>query len=275
MSKNKSNGIDNLAALFGKDNETPTLVETTASMHAAAPPKPEPKPAYIGKVEMRYLDLALDKMSQPLHANFVRAASANTLQVYRRIQGALAIVDAGKPTNSKLAAIAVGRAVKDDARTYVTFWLTLLSNVAFAGHMEALAIERSLNPDALESSLDAMGDEHPAEPGDEPNADRARNEHNTRDREIPQPETIACSFDEIYEAMQSIQSWVELAFNQFTPNQHDYWQCVPAPFCKRGEADDYAPITDFDEYREFQTEQWRTKQRTVKADDALAVMEVA
>lgn len=261
MSKNMSNGIDNLAKLFGADK--------------AEQPKPEPKPAYIGKIEMRYLDMALDKIGQPLHPNFVRAASASTLQVYRRIQGALAIVDAGKPANSKLAAIATGRAVKDDARTYVTFWMTLLSNVAFAGHMDALALERSINPEAVESSLDAMGDEHQPEPGDEPNFDRARNEHNTRDREIPQPETVATSFDEIYEAMSSIQAWVELAFNQFTPNQLDYWQCVPAPFCKRGAEDDYAPITDFDEYREFQTENWRAKQRVVKADDALDVMETA
>jgi hypothetical protein len=263
MSKNtnKGNGLAQLETLIGQN-----IAQASAST---------PRPAYIGKIEMRYLDLALDKISQPLHANFVRAASASTLQVYRRIQGALAIADASQLNDSKKTAIAVGRAVKDDARTYVTFWLTLLSNVAFAGHMEALAIERSLNPDALESSLDAMGGEHPTEPGDEPNADRARNEHNTRDREIPQPETIACNFDDIYEAMNSIQGWIELAFNQFTPNQLDYWQCVPAPFCKRGADDDYAPITDFDEYREFQTAQWRTKQRVVKADDALAVMEVA
>jgi hypothetical protein len=268
MSKNQHNGITQLASLFGEDKNgvKTNLIEQ---------PKPEPKPAYIGKIEQRYLDLALDKISQPLHPNFVRAASASTLQVYRRFQGALKIADAALMGDPKKVAIAVGRSIKDDARTYVTFWMTLLSNVAFAGHMDALMIERSVNPDALESSLDAMGDEHQAELGDEPNFDRARNEHNTRDREIPQPETIASNFDEIYEAMRSIQAWVELAFNQFTPSQLDYWQCIPAPFCKRGVDDDYAPITDFDEYREFQTAQWRTKQRVVKADDALAVMEAA
>lgn len=271
MSKNKSNGIDNLAALFGKDNETSTT-----------PPKPEPKPAYIGKIELKYLDAALDKLTQPLHPNFIRAASADTLKVYRRIQGAVKLADEAKLSSSKLTAIAVGKAIKDDARTYVTFWTTLMSNVAFAGHMDCLNIERTLNPDQVESALDAMGDEHPFAPGDEPGFDKAAKTHlhvgcsgELEERGPDEDQAISTNFDEIYEATHSIQSWIDLAFIGFTPQQLDYWQCSPVPFCKRGADENYEPITDFDEYREFQTAQWKKKSRMVKVDDAAALMEVA
>lgn len=279
MSKNKQSGVEQLASLFPKAPLPQAIKNEVAARNARIRGETTRPNAYIGKIEAHYLDVALAKAMEPLHPNFVRAASASTLAVYRRIQNEIKLADAKKLASSKQVAVAVGRAVRDDARTYVTFWTTLMSNVAFAGHMDMLTNARALDPSAVESSLDAMGEDHRFEAGDEPAFDRSAKEHQSLDAsdemEHPFAHPDVPSDEEIYEAMNSIQSWIAIAFRDFSAQQVEYWQLYDVPFCKRGADDDYAPITDFDEYRAFQTEQWRRKQRTVKADDALADMEEA
>ncbi len=239
-------------------------------------PNPKPKPAFIGNVESKFLDAALDKIVQPLHPNFVAAANSGTLACYAQFQGAA--VEAQKLAISpKEQCIAVGKKLVGDVRAYVTFWLTLASNVAFNAHMQCNQIERAVDPEALESSLDAMGDDHAYELGDIPLFDRSMN-NRAAEREPREPvEAPYCETVEgVYDAVRYIQEWISLAFMQFTVGQRDFWGIEDlVPLAKRGAEVDYAPIYDFDEYREFQQDGWKAKQRQVKAGDALALMAAA
>lgn len=268
MSKNQSKGVESLQLLLGQvagdKKPLPEAVKAEVAKRNEAQRNRKPT-AYIGKVEAHYLDVAFDKLTQALHPNFIAAASASTLKIAQRIQQTCKLVDAKKPASSKLACVMVGKALKDDSRAYVTFWQQLLSNVAFAAHMDLLRIEQSLNPEEVDDSLDAMGEDHAYEPGDQPAFDRAQAERHSLDvcDEVEHPFQITDDPEEIHEAVKNIQAWIETAFLSFTSQQLDYWQCVPVPLCKRGAEDDYAPITDLDDYRAFQREQWRAKQRSV------------
>lgn len=271
MSKNQSKGVEALEQLLGQVSTPKKPLSEAVKAEVAArneAARNRSKTAYIGKVEAHYLDVGFDKLTQPLHPNFVKAASASTLAVAQRIQQTAKLVDAAKPATSKQACVLVAKRLKDDSRAYVTFWQQLMSNVAFAAHMDMLRIEQSLNPEAVDDSLDAMGDDHPYEPGDQPAFDRAQAERHSLDAdpEIEHPFQITDDPFEIKDAIDNIQAWMATAFVSFTATQLDYWQCVPVPLCKKSADDDYTPITDLDEYRTYQKEQWRAKQRTVPKD---------
>lgn len=217
----------------------------------------------IGDAENHYIDKALDKAGAKLHPNFVAKAADSVVKARRRIQAnTLSLSDHSALKPAQLA-IRIGASVADDMQTYVIYWTQLLADVAFAAHMDLIAHERSVNFGELESSLDAMGYDHPAEPGDRAAFDKSMDARGNEREPYAGGDTEPLpDVNDILEAVNNIQTFVGVAFSKVNAESRAYWGLDgEVYFCKRGEDEDYAPVTDFDEYREIQNARWKAKQR--------------
>lgn len=231
--------------------------------------QPKPKPSLLTNTSLRYLASALDKVTEPMHPNFARALKPDQLRMHQTIRiTAARAYDANKGA-VRATIVAIGKALKGDVQAYVTFYKGLASDAAFAAHMDCRLLQKSVSSEAMDEGLDAMGEEHPIDSADIGAFDNAEATRAAprEDYAGDQPEPIATSIEDAYEAIEGVQAWIGLAVSGFKPDQLDYWQVAGLfPFGQKGKADGYAPIRDFDAYREHQDAQYKLKRNTVAID---------
>lgn len=224
-----------------------------------------------------YLGLAINKASDPMHPNFVRAISKNpkNLLMHQGIRLAAARAVDANPKNPRGAIVATLKALSNDTQAYVTFLKGLASDVAFAAHMDCVQydrIEAAVDSEVLDVGLDAMGVEHaiiddvPAH--DVGDAQRAAPREPYSGGDAPEP--VADSLQDAYAGVIAAQAWLTLAVANMPEDSQQYWGVDGLlPLAQRKEESvipgefNYVPVRDFDEYRELQRALWKAKQRTV------------
>lgn len=246
---------------------------------------------------LKYLTVAINKASDPIHPNFRRALKPDTLMMHNSIRAAAARGFDANPGNPRGAIIAAGKALKDDARAYVTFFKDILGSVAFAAHMDCSQLQSRIDEEQLDAGLDAMQESHTVDIDDVPlydvsDANRAPQARSPgvalpKDATIVEgdasepyeggekPVPVAESVEDAYAAVKAAQGWVGLAFSAMNADQQAYWGVDG--LCPLGQRVDespefgkvYTPISDFDEYRAWQKESFRRKSKVVAVSDEL------
>lgn len=232
-----------------------------------------------------YLAIAISKQADPLHPNFRRALKPETLQMHEYITQCSAKAYDAFPDEPRKAIVAVGKALKNDVKCYVTFFKAIASNAAFAAHMDCVKYTRAADEASLEDGSDQMLDIEPEEAQrkldmtdvalfDASGAQRSDRLGNPeREGVDSQPEeAVATSIEDAYVAIKAAQAWVSLAFLKMTPESQAYWGVAGlVPLAQRrdtlpsGEFT-YSAVIDFDDYRELQDELYDAKRRRVEFD---------
>lgn len=255
--------------------------------HAGASPKGR---KLLSPTGLAYLTAAVEKGCEPMHPNFRRALEAKPkqLSLYLGIKTTLAAsYDTEK--DAKRAVIRTAQALVKDRQAYVTFWKSLIADAAFAAHMDAGAIERNgtqLTESDVQTTLDALAeDDPPFEVESTPfDAGHTAPSEPYEGREL-QP-TLGTDIEDVYDSIDGLREWCDLAFTKFTPDDLDYWGLRGAhgclPFAQErmvhphsGEVS-YRPIDDFDDYREVQDRQYKSKRNAAAfTPDVAAMMDAA
>lgn len=275
-----------------KKNTAATAPQQTQIAQALEQAKAaQPKPALLTNTGMAYLKVAMDKASSPAHPNFVRAmdlrieqattpaakaqASENK-RMLENIRLASARALDAHPDNLRLAIVTVGRALKEDVRSYITFFKGLATDAAFAAHMDCVRLTKAVDPEALEAGLDAMGESHEIT-DDTPVFDVADAQHAAPREEYAGPEDFvifADSVQDAYEGIAGVQAWLSLAVTNMPEESQKYWGVDGLfPLGQRVDSHPslgkvYSPLRDFDAFREYQAETWKRKQRRVEVAPA-------
>lgn len=248
----------------------------------------------LTKTANSYLTLALSKASDLPHPNLVRAldariAAAKAPQAKSAAEARKALLarvrlaaarawDAEGEKNIRKAVLLVLRELSDDMQAHTTFTKALMRDCAFAAHIDCVRLEKAaaqVDEDMLNSALDAMAEAHPAESGDVPQHDKAEARRDSQNNaeysegvsRLPEG-VVAGSADEAYDAIESLQAWLSLAYANCTDEQLAYWgldglfpldqQPVETEF-----GTSWVNITDFDSYRAYQDAKWKARTRAV------------
>lgn len=273
--------------LFSGDKVTAVVTRSDNDRIDEVPP-PEKRASLLGKVELTYLTVALDKLASPLHPNFIAALQLRrrdketptpTERMWHRLRvvsaSAYDAMKAGK-CNIKAACALASKNLKDDARCYVQFWKELMKAVAFTAHIEASLLERHVDSDVLASGSDAMYEEHDIT-DDIPMFDMAEVDRLLPREQYAGGETrrlAASSVEEVYSAVRYVQAWIGLAFQDFEPNKAEFWGVsgefpLDQEVIQHAATDtEYKPIRDFDHYRAWRRRQWSLQQRVARMSAA-------
>lgn len=242
--------------------------------------------ALIGTLEQQYLHHALGRATEPMHPNFVaalkkREGALEEAQLQRTV--IVRAFDAGAKSNAAPKAIVLGvlKAFDKNLPWYIAFLKDTMKSVAFAVHMDVIAHTKRLATGEFDATgLDAMEEEHPADPNDVPVFDAAEARPFEREPYAggTRPEPIASSTREALDALRNIQAWLSLAVANIDGAQRTYWGVdglIPLDQRKDAALDGsfvYTPIFGYDDYVVWQKESFRRKRSVVNADSALDLM---
>lgn len=267
MSKNIQKRKNNTATATQPTQLAQALSQANVTPATVAAPR-----QLLTNTGLAYLRVAMDKAAEPIHPNFRAKLKPDTLAFYEhvRVQAARAL-DA-HPDNIRAAIVATGKVLKDDVRAYVQFFKDLAGAAAFAAHMDCVRLTRSVDPEALDAGLDAMGVAHaitddipPFDVGDAQRAAPREDYAGAEDFTV-----FATSVQDAYEAIEGVQAWIGLAVTNMPLDSQAYWG-VDGLFPLGQRVDEhatfgkvYAPLRDFDAYRAYQDETWKRKSRRVE-----------
>ncbi len=276
----------------------PVNLSDLATAIANSKSKPKSKPAFIGPLENKYLGVAVDKLSEPLHPNFAAALKAkrknkdeptsNELRIDKMRHLMAKSVDAAKgdgkgtiitAVKTMAAACKVNpEAFNDGDLAYLA--KEVLGAVAFHANIETGRLLREGTPFddcAAQSIVQNDEDDHAFDALDASLFDLSqsmREKQNNAGVEQHEPETMADNAFEAGDAVEKIQAWLGCLFippanmpqaaREAKLASYAFWGVdglVPMGSYKRDDGE-WMPITDFDTYRIKSRDAWLKKQNS-------------